>query len=117
MPRVKGGVKKTQKRNRARKHSRGYVLGRGTQYRQLVQNLHRAWVYAYRDRKNRKRDFRALWITRINAAARSHGMNYSSFINSLKKANVDINRKMLSEMATNDEKAFAALVELAKQQS
>jgi large subunit ribosomal protein L20 len=97
------------------KLAKGYWGAKSKQYRAANEQVMRSLRYAYAGRKARKRDFRRLWITRINAAARMSGMSYSTFINGLKKANVDINRKMLADMAVADAKGFAQLVEVAKQ--
>jgi len=111
---IKGAARNKAKRRLFRK-AKGYRGGRGKLLRTVKETLVRAEAYAYRDRRVRKRDFRRLWIVRINAACRAHGIRYSQFINGLKKANIDLNRKMLSELAIHDPEAFAAIVELAKQ--
>ena len=97
------------------KLAKGYWGAKSKQYRAATEQVARSLRYAYEGRKLRKRDFRRLWITRINAAARLNGMSYSTFINGLKKHNVDINRKMLADIAVNDAATFANLVEIAKQ--
>jgi len=114
MPRTKNTVAGRARRKRVLKMARGYRGGRHAQYRAARETVERALVYAYRDRRTKKRDFRKLWITRINAAARINGLSYSRFINGLKKADVDINRKLLAELAVNDADGFARLAEMAK---
>ena len=114
MVRVTYGAPRRQKKNRYFKQARGFRGGRSKLWRTVRESMVRSWAYAYRDRKQRKRQFRRLWILRINAAARQNGMTYSRFINGLAKAQIDLNRKQLSELAIHDPKAFAALVEQAK---
>jgi large subunit ribosomal protein L20 len=114
MPRTKNAVASRARRKKVLKAARGYRGGRHALYRTARETVDRALAFAYRDRRRKKRDFRKLWIARINAAARMHGLSYSRFINGLKKADVDINRKMLAEMAVNDEPGFARLAEVAK---
>ncbi len=114
MPRTKNTVAGRDRRKRILKQAKGYRGGRRTLYRTARETVERALVYAYRDRKQRKRHFRTLWIARINAAARINGMSYSRFINGLKKAAVDIDRKMLAEMAVNDADGFRKLADVAK---
>ena len=114
MSRVKGAVTTRKRRKKILKLAKGYFGAKSKWFRIANQAVMKSGVYAYRDRKARKRDFRKLWITRINAAARSNGISYSRFINGLKKAGIQINRKMLSEMAINDAEGFAKLVEIAK---
>lgn len=97
------------------KAARGFIGGRRTQYKQAKQTLHRAWAYAYRDRKRRKRTFRRLWITRINAAARINGTSYSQLIGGLNKANIELDRKVLAELAIFDPAGFTKIVEAARQ--
>jgi len=116
MTRVKRGVIKRKKHKKVLKEARGYYGSKSRSYRIAKEQLLKSMSYAYRDRKNKKRDFRRLWITRINAAARINGMSYNEFICGLKKASIDINRKMLSEMAVNDPNTFKKLVEVAKEQ-
>jgi large subunit ribosomal protein L20 len=116
MTRIKRGVIKRTKHSEVLKEAKGYYGSSSRSYRLAKQELLKALSYSYRDRKNKKRTFRSLWITRINAAARSNGLSYNEFINGLKLAKVDINRKMLSEIATNDPAAFTKLAETAKQQ-
>jgi len=114
MPRVKGGTVARRRRNKILKLAKGYVGSRNRLFRPAKQQVMKSLMYAYRDRRQRKRDFRKLWITRINAAARLYGLSYNKFIHGLKAAGVKINRKMLAELAVSDEQAFAALVNLAK---
>ena len=97
------------------KLAKGYWGAKSKQYRAATEQVRRSLRYAYKGRKLRKRDFRRLWITRINAAARLNGMSYSTFIAGLKKQNIEVNRKMLADLAVNDAAGFAKLVELAKQ--
>jgi large subunit ribosomal protein L20 len=97
------------------KAAKGYRGARGTNYRNAKETVMRAWAYAYRDRKVRKRDFRGLWIIRIGAAAKLNGMSYSTFINGLKKAGVELNRKIMADIAVRDMDAFAQLVKVAKE--
>lgn len=114
MPRVKRGFKARRRRNKILKQAKGYVLARRRLFRSAVESVQRALVFAYRDRKVRKREFRKLWIVRINAGARENGMSYSRFVAGLNKAQVAVNRKMLAELAVNDTKTFAALVKVAQ---
>ena len=114
MARIKGGMNARKKHNRVLKLAKGYRGARSNQYRVAKQSVMRALTSSYAGRKERKRQFRQLWIARINAAARMNGISYSQFMYGLKKANVDINRKMLAEMAVNDAEGFATLAELAK---
>ncbi|MBO4375327.1 MAG: 50S ribosomal protein L20 [Lachnospiraceae bacterium] len=114
MARIKGGVNAKKRHNRVLKLAKGYRGARSKQYRVAKQSVMRALTSAFAGRKQRKRDFRSLWITRINAAARMNGLSYSKFMHGLKLAGVDINRKMLSEMAVSDAEGFKTLVELAK---
>lgn len=109
------GSARNRAKNRLFKKTKGYVGGRGTLLRTAKETLVRAEAYAFRDRRVRKRDFRKLWIIRINAAARERGLRYSEFINGLKKANIELDRKMLSEMAIHDPAAFDAVVEKARE--
>jgi large subunit ribosomal protein L20 len=115
MPRAKGGSKTRQRRNKILKMAKGYVGGHRRLYRTAVDSVHRALAYAYRDRRTRKRDFRKLWIVRINAAARLHGLSYSLFMNALKKANIELDRKVLADLAVSDPGGFAQVVERARQ--
>lgn len=114
MARVKRGVSATKKRNKILKAAKGFRGARGRTYRAANEALLHSLIYAFRDRRNRKRDFRALWITRINAAARSEGLNYSRLVSGLKKEGLKLNRKMLAELALNDQAAFSQLLEIAK---
>jgi large subunit ribosomal protein L20 len=115
MPRVRGGPKTHRRHNKVLKQARGYRGGRGTLYRSAQEAVDRALCYAYRDRRARKGDFRRLWIARVNAAARSHGVSYSRLMAGLKAAGVGINRKMLSEMAIYHPEDFKNVVALAKE--
>ena len=114
MPRVKRGPKRAAARKRVLKQTEGFFLTKGKLHRSAQEALEKALKYAYVGRKQKKRDYRSLWITRINAACRNHAISYSKFIGGLKAAGVDLNRKMLSEIAIADDAAFAALVETAK---
>lgn len=114
MARIKGGMNAKKKHNRVLKMAKGYRGARSKQYRIAKQSVMRALTSSYAGRKERKRQFRQLWIARINAAARMNGISYSQMMHGLKVAGVDINRKMLAEMAVNDAAGFAALAELAK---
>lgn len=114
MPRARRGFKARQRRNKVLKLAKGYVGGRRRLFRTAVETVQRALVFAYRDRKVKKREFRKLWIVRINAAAHEQGLNYSRFINGLSKASVALDRKILAELAVSDPAGFAALASLAK---
>lgn len=114
MARVKGGVNAKKKHNRTLKLAKGYRGARSKQYRVAKQSVMRAMTSSYAGRKQRKREFRQLWIARINAAARMNDLSYSKFMYGLKLAGVDINRKMLSEMAISDPDGFKQLVDVAK---
>ncbi|MBO4266781.1 MAG: 50S ribosomal protein L20 [Lachnospiraceae bacterium] len=114
MARIKGGMNARRKHNKVLKLAKGYRGARSNQYRIAKQSVMRALNTAFAGRKERKRQFRQLWIARINAAARMNGISYSKFMYGLKLAQVDINRKMLAEMAVNDAEGFATLAELAK---
>ena len=116
MARVKGGMNAKQKHNKVLKLAKGYRGARSKQYRVAKQSVMRALASSYAGRKQRKRQFRQLWIARINAAARMNDISYSKLMHGLKLAGVDINRKMLSEMAISDAEGFAKLVEVAKAQ-
>lgn len=116
MSRVKSGKVTRRRHKKILKLAKGYYGAKSKLFRVANQAVMKSLNYAYIGRKLRKRDFRKLWIARINAAARANGISYSRFINGLKKANIEINRKMLSEMAINDNKAFTDLVNIAKQQ-
>ena len=114
MARVKGGLGARKKHNRVLKLAKGYRGARSKQYRVAKQSVMRALTSSYAGRKERKRQFRQLWIARINAAARLNGLSYSQFMHGLKLAEVDLNRKVLADMAVTDAAGFAALVEVAK---
>ena len=114
MARIKGGLNAKKKHNRILKLAKGYRGARSNQYRVAKQSVMRALTSSYAGRKERKRQFRQLWIARINAAARMNGLSYSKMIHGLKLAEIDINRKMLAEMAVNDAEGFATLAEVAK---
>lgn len=116
MPRVKGGFKTRRRRNKVLKLAKGYRGARGKLFRSATEAVDRALNYAFRDRRVKKRDFRALWIARINAAARDNGMSYSRLIHGLKKAEVGLDRKILAQLAVVDPQAFAQIVETAKAQ-
>ena len=114
MARVKGAMMTRKRRKKILKRAKGYWGSKSTHYRVANQAVMKSLKYAYIGRKHKKRDFRRLWITRINAAARINGLSYSVFMNGLKKAGVELDRKVLSDMAINDPEAFASLVEVAK---
>ena len=114
MVRVTYGVPRRHKKARYFKQARGFRGGRSKLWRTVRESMIRAWAFAYRDRRQRKRQFRRLWILRINAAARLQGSNYSTFIDGLKKAGIDLNRKQLAELAIHDPAAFATLVDEAR---
>ena len=114
MARVKGGLNAKKKHNRVLKMAKGYRGARSKQYRVAKQSVMRALTSSYAGRKERKRQFRQLWIARINAAARINGLSYSKFMYGLKQAGVELNRKVLADMAVNDKEGFASLAELAK---
>ena len=114
MARIKGGVNAKKKHNRVLKLAKGYRGARSKQYRVAKQSVMRALTSSYAGRKERKRQFRQLWIARINAAARMNGLSYSKFMYGLKLAGVEMNRKILADMAVNDAEGFATLAELAK---
>lgn len=114
MARVKRGVVARARHKKILKQAKGYRGARSRVYRVAKQAVIKAGQYAYRDRRQRKRDFRALWIVRINAAAREFGLTYSQFMNGLKKAAIEIDRKVLAELAVNQKEAFAAIVEQSK---
>ena len=115
MARIKRAVNAHKKRRKYLKLAKGYWGSKSKQYRAASEQVRRSLRYAYIGRKLRKRDFRRLWITRINAAARINGMSYSVMINGLKKQSIEVNRKMLADLAISDEKAFAQLVAVAKE--
>ena len=114
MARVKGAMMTRKRRNRDLKAAKGYWGSKSKHFKMANQAVMKSLTYAYTGRRLKKRDFRSLWITRISAAAKLNGMNYSTFINGLKKAGIDLNRKMLSEIAISDPAAFTALTEQAK---
>ena len=114
MARVKGAMMTRKRRNKVLKLAKSYWGSKTTHFKMAKQAVKKSAVYAYIGRKHKKRDFRRLWIARISAAVKPYGLNYSRFMNGLKKANIDLNRKALSEMAINDAAAFEALVETAK---
>lgn len=117
MPRAKGGYKTRRRRKRVLEKAKGYYSSKSRLFRIAKQAVDRSLLYAYRDRKNRKREFRALWIIRINAALRALGMTYSQFISKMKKVNIVSNRKVLADMAYNDPTSFSQLVEKVKSES
>ncbi len=117
MARVKGGLNAKKKHKRVLKLAKGYRGARSKQYRVAKQSVMRALASSYRGRKERKRQFRSLWIARINAAARMNGISYSKFMYGLKLANIDLNRKVLADMAVNDAEGFAKLAEIAKEKA
>ena len=114
MPRVKRAVSAHKKRRTVLNRAKGYYGAKSRSYRAAKEQVQHSLQYQYRDRRNKKREVRRLWITRINAAARINGLSYSVFMNGLKKAGVELDRKVLSDMAINDPVAFASLVEVAK---
>lgn len=114
MPRAKGGFKTKRRRKRILKMTKGYYGAKSRLYRIATEAVDKALTYAYKDRKTKKREFRSLWIIRINAALRALGMTYSQFMNKLKKMNITLNRKALADMAYNDPQAFTNLVEMVK---
>ena len=115
MPRVKRGVVAKARHKKVLKEAKGYRGARSRTYKVAKQAVDKAGQYAYRDRRQRKRQFRSLWIVRINAAARDNGLSYSRFIAGLNKASIDLDRKVLAELAVNDKPAFSQLAEQAKQ--
>ena len=114
MPRTRNSVASRSRRKKVLKQAKGYWGGRSRLYRTAREAVNRAQVYAYRDRRNRKRDFRRLWIARINAAARINGLSYSKLIHGLSIAGIEVNRKMMADLAVHDSAGFTALVEQAK---
>ncbi|MCG7346057.1 50S ribosomal protein L20 [Sporosarcina sp. ACRSL] len=114
MPRVKGGTVTRKRRNRVLKLAKGYFGSKHRLYKVANQQVMKSFNYAYRDRRQKKRDFRKLWITRINAAARMNGLSYSTLMHGLKVAGIEVNRKMLADLAITDAQAFAQLAETAK---
>lgn len=115
MARVKGGTVARKRRKKILKLAKGYYGAKHLLFKSAKEQVMKSYMYAYRDRRQKKRDFRKLWITRINAAARMNGMSYSVFMNGLKKAGIEVNRKMLSELAISDPAAFTSLADQAKQ--
>jgi large subunit ribosomal protein L20 len=113
MPRAKRGFKAHRRRNRIRKEAKGFRGGRSKLWKAMVEAVHHAWRFATRDRRVRKRDFRSLWIIRINAAVRPHGVSYSKLIGGMKRKNVEIDRKILADLAISDPAAFKKVVETA----
>ena len=116
MARVKGAMMTRKRRNKVLKAAKGYWGSKSKHFKMAKQAVMKSGNYAFAGRRMKKRDFRRLWITRISAACKANGMNYSTFMNGLKKAGVEINRKMLAELAVNDKAAFTALTEMAKAQ-
>lgn len=114
MPRVKGGTVTRRRHKKILKLARGFRGSKHRLFRTANQQVMKSLLYAFRDRRNRKRDFRRLWITRINAQARVNGLSYSKLINGLKKAGIEVNRKMLADLAVHDKEAFAAICSQAK---
>lgn len=114
MPRVRNAPASRRRRKKILKAAKGYVGGRSRTLKQAKETVERAWCYAYRDRRARKRDFRRLWVTRINAASRQSGMTYSRFIQGLKKAQIALDRKILADLAVSDPGAFSHLVQQAR---
>lgn len=114
MSRVKGGVKTRRRHKKYLKQAKGFVGGRSRLYRTARETVERAGVFAYRDRRRRKRDFRRLWIVRINAAAKAGGVSYSQFMNGLRRQGIELDRKALADLAANQPEAFAQLVEQVK---
>ena len=112
--RVKTGTVRTRRHKRLLKQARGFYSGRRKHFRKAKEQLERSLVYAYRDRRQKKRDFRKLWIVRINAAARLNEMNYSTFMHGLKVANIELDRKILADMAMNNPEAFTKVAEASK---
>lgn len=113
MPRAKRGTKARARRKKVFKETEGFFIGRNNKYKRAVETLHRGWVYAFRDRKANKRNFRGLWITRISAAAEMNGISYSRLINALNLSNIKLDRKVLSDIAIADPVAFTAVVKTA----
>ena len=111
MPRAKRGFKARRRRNRIMKHASGYYGARGRCFSDAIEQVHNAWEDAYRHRRAKKRDYRRLWIARINAAARLHGLSYSKFMGSLKRQGVELNRKVLADLALHDPGGFKAVVD------
>jgi large subunit ribosomal protein L20 len=114
MPRVRSNVARLKRKKQVMRAARGAFGGRSKLWKAAKENVERGWKYAYRDRKNKKRDFRRLWVIRINAAARQHDMSYSVFMNGLKKAGIEVDRKNLADLAVRDPQAFSALADQAR---
>ena len=114
MPRVKTGVVRRKRHKRILKLAKGFYSGRRKHFRKAQEQLERSMMYAFRDRKQKKREFRKLWIIRINAAARLNGMNYSTFMNGVHKSGMELDRKILADMAMNDAAAFTTVAEASK---
>ena len=114
MPRVKRGFKARRRRNRVLRHASGYYGARGRTFANAVEQVHNAWADAYRHRREKKREFRRLWIARINAAVRMHGLSYSRFVALLKRSNVGLDRKILADLALRDPGGFKAVVDKVK---
>ena len=114
MPRVRSNVARLKRKKQVMKAARGAFGGRSKLWKAAKETVERGWRYAYRDRKNKKRDFRRLWIVRINAAARQHDMSYNTLINGLRKAGVEVDRKILADLAVRDPQAFGALADKAR---
>ena len=114
MPRAKGGYKSTRRRNRIRKHAKGFRGGRSKLWKAAVEAVHRKWRFAFFHRRKKKPDFRGLWITRINAAARELGISYSRLVAALDKSNIALDRKILADLAISDPAAFKKVVETAR---
>jgi len=114
MPRAKRGFKARRRRNRALKHAKGYYGARSRIFTDAVEQVRRAWLEAYKGRRRKKRDFRRLWIVRINAAARQHGLSYSKLMSRLKKSDIALDRKILADLALRDPGGFKAVVDAAE---
>ena len=114
MPRVRSNVARLKRKKQVMKAARGAFGGRSKLWKAAKENVERGWKYAYRDRKNKKRDFRRLWIVRINAGAHQNDMSYSVFMSGLKKAGIEVDRKVLADLAVRDPQAFASLVDQAR---
>jgi large subunit ribosomal protein L20 len=114
MPRVKSNVVRLKRKKQIMKAARGAFGARSKLWKSAKENVERGWKYAYRDRKNRKREFRRLWVVRINAAARQHELSYSVFMSGLKKAGIEVDRKILADLAVRDPVAFGALADKAR---
>jgi large subunit ribosomal protein L20 len=114
MPRVKSNVVRLKRKKQIMKAARGYYGARSKLWGPAKESVERAWRYAYRDRRNRKREFRRLWIVRINAAARAHELSYATFMNGLRRAGIEIDRKVLADIAVRDSSAFAELADKAR---